>query len=127
MLPTFDFSNLLRKIVFAGGWTFINPVVWTVTLAIAVGSVVTAICSSLDFLQIPNIPASFSSPSSDLYSLLCYTLALDQLFSVINCIINFISLMIPFSITTLVAFVGSCYAWRSSTVIRKAWMSLASK
>lgn len=126
MIPTFDFSNLIRKIVFASGWSFLNPVAWVLALSISVGGLVAFITSQLNYFQIPTLDATIPSLSdSDLWHLFCYISALDHLSTVIDYVIRFFNLIIPFSISALVTFVSSCYVFRSSMTIRAAWSKLA--
>lgn len=127
MIPTFDFSNVIRKIILSSAWTFINPITWTLLFATTIGGIVTLVCSKLSAYVIPSIPHSFSAPSSSFGSFISYIFALDHLLNVLNSFISFVNLLIPFSITTLVSFVGACYVFRQSTVLRSAWTSLLSK
>ena len=130
MFPTLDISNLIRKTVFAAGWSLINPVTIVVAFSGVVAGLITLLCSKFDLFVLPslsnNIDASFSHGNS-FWELVSYTIAFDTAVDLINSVISFINLFIPFSVSFLVSFVSACFAFRASSTIRKAWLSLVTK
>lgn len=130
MFPTLDISNLVRKTVFAAGWSLINPVTIVVAFSSAVAGLITLLCSKFDLFVLPSlsneIDVSFAN-SNDFWSLVSYTLAFDTFVDLIDSVISFVNLFIPFSISFLVSFVGACFVFRTSATVRKAWMSLVTK
>lgn len=125
MMPTFDFLNVLKRIftVRFGLYSFFSPVKCFVALSVALGVILSSVLRFFDVLQIPEIASTidFQLANSELKSFFYYITAADEFLSVINFVISFISLLIPFVVGFISSLSVALFVWRMSASFR-AWV-----
>ena len=128
-MPTFDWSNILKKLVFlpsTGLVTFLNPVRLFLAFAIALGTlagVVSSFFIDLDFpfLSPPDVAFSINHSADDLKSVVFYITAADHLSFLLDFLLNFFASLIPFTITFFSSYFALAFTYRLSSAF-KSWI-----
>lgn len=125
-MPTFDLSNILRKLLLLPGLgfqTYVNPVRLFIALALALGALSVVICQFFLDIDLPFAqPAgSFSVEDSDIKSLIFYMAAVDVLYPLLDFFINLLASLIPFTITFFVSYFALAFTHRLSSSFR-SWL-----
>lgn len=129
MLPTFDFHNIVKRMVVIGCWALLNPITILGTFSLAVAGVFSSLVSLPDYLHIPNLSPSlnnlFLDDGGGLLPLIGYALALDHLVAIIDSLITFINYLVPFLITTMITFFIAVWVCRCSQTLQSAILRIS--
>lgn len=106
-MPTFDFSNVVKKLISVAVSVTASPVVWVIAAGTALSLSVGFLTTWWDSISVPSIDAVTTfSFDSDLLRVLMYAINSDMLVSIINwitnTIVNTINFLIQFSISLFV-------------------------
>lgn len=121
-MPTFDFSNIINKLVSATLSVVANPVVILTAFAAALSGAVGIYVSyfaDLSLPSLPNISLDFSGDMNSLWADLAgYILAYDTLREIFNFVIRFFAGLIPAIITFIASLFTAFWAYKVANAIR---------
>lgn len=120
-MPTFDFSNIIKKIVSVGISAVASPVVWVLAAAGTLSAAVGYYTTWFDSISVPSVESITSfNFDSQILQVLMYAVNADFLATIItwvfNTVINTINFLIQFLCSMLVVLLGVGVA----SVIRKS-------
>lgn len=125
-MPTFDFSNILRKLMLLPGLgfqTYVNPVRLFITLALALGVLAASICSFFLDIDLPfaQPTGTFVVEDNDIKSLIFYMAAVDVLYPLIDFVLTLVASLIPFTLTFFGSYFALSFTYRLSSSFR-SWL-----
>lgn len=121
-MPTFDFFNVVRKIVS----TALNAAFSPVTIVLGAAALITTCFESIiqffnDDFNLPSIqiPSLSLGESSDLVNFLLYAVNFDTALTFINSTLSFVSSFIDFFVTFMVSLLGVLISVGSYKLVRR--------
>lgn len=131
-MPTFDFSNIIARIVRATLKTVKSPLAIFVTLATGLGVLASSVVRSFDIDSFvidwfsSNLFPSLDPSSNSILNNLLYVINFDAFLSVFNMFVQFVITFIPFIVTALSTLFVLKMAFTSSMLFRETirdWVS----
>lgn len=128
MMPTFDWSNIVKGILRRGVFATFNPVVLFVALSTGVATVASSAYTVVNevFASLPSIPKLDlsliynESDTSGLLSLLLYITNLNLWLHLVNVVISVIDYILVFIPTFVISLLALVLVFRFSHQIRQA-------
>ena len=114
-LPTIDVTYWIKKAIRASLLVIVNPYRLFVTMSIALGVLVTSVCSFFGGNYLHSILPVLDFEDSSTLSLVTYVTAWDTLHMILSSLLSFVELLIPFAITSVSSFVGIALLYAHST------------
>ena len=121
-MPTFDFSNIVNKIVSAALAVVANPVVLLTVFAGVLSASVGVYVSYFSDLTLPTLPSISLDVGEHMDSLWAdlvgYIFAYDVLKDIVSFVVHFIAGLIPAVLTFVVSLFSAFWAWKAANAIR---------
>lgn len=114
-LPTIDVTYWIKKLIRGSLLVVVNPYRLFVAMSVAIGVLVSSVCAFFGTDYLHSILPVIDFQDSALLSLVCYVTAWDVLYQILDCVLTFIELFIPFCITSVSSFVGIALLYAHST------------
>lgn len=127
-MPTFDFSNIVNKIVSAALAVVANPVVLLTVFAGVLSASVGVYVSYFSDLTLPTLPSISLDVGEHMDSLWAdlvgYIFAYDVLKDIVSFVVHFIAGLIPAVLTFVVSLFSAFWAWKAANAIRASLQDL---
>lgn len=114
-LPTIDVTYWIKKLIRGSLLVVVNPYRLFVAMSVAIGVLVSSVCAFFGTDYLHSILPVLDFQDDGLLSLVCYVTAFDVLYKILDSVITFIELLIPFCITSVSSFVGIALLYAHST------------
>lgn len=114
-LPTIDVTYWIRKLIRGSLLVVVNPYRLFVAMSVAIGVLVSSVCAFFCTDYLHSILPALDFQDNALLSLVCYVTAWDVLYQILDAVLTFIELLIPFCITSVSSFVGIALLYAHST------------
>lgn len=114
-LPTIDVTYWIKKLIRGSLLFVVNPYRLFVAMSVAIGVLVSSVCAFFGTDYLHSILPVIDFQDSALLSLVCYITAWDVLYQILDGVLTFIELLIPFCITSVSSFVGIALLYAHST------------
>lgn len=128
-MPTFDFANIINKIVRTAVSAVANPVVILTAFAAAFTAALTVYVKFFTDLSLPRVEffsLNFSSFDSDWLSFICYLVDYETLSSIFDFVLQVALGFIPVCLTFFVSLFTFYWVYRCAMTIRAALKDFAS-
>lgn len=120
-MPTFDFSNIIKKLVSTAIQVSCSPVTWVLAAATALSVSVSYLTDWFNSITIPQLSVDNSLIfNSDILKLLLYLVNFDTLLDILISIVNFITSAINFLIRFVISLFSVLIPVIVQSVIRKS-------
>lgn len=114
-LPTIDVTYWIKKLIRGSLLVVVNPYRLFVAMSVAIGVLVSSVCAFFGTDYLHSILPVLDFQDNALLSLVCYVTAFDVLYQILDGVLTFIELLIPFCITSVSSFVGIALLYAHST------------
>lgn len=114
-LPTIDVTYWIKKLIRGSLLVVVNPYRLFVAMSVAIGVLVSSVCAFFGTDYLHSILPVLDFQDDGLLSLVCYVTAWDVLYQILDGVLTFIELLIPFCITSVSSFVGIALLYAHST------------
>lgn len=114
-LPTIDVTYWIKKLIRGSLLVVVNPYRLFVAMSVAIGVLVSSVCAFFGTDYLHSILPVLDFQDNALLSLVCYVTAWDVLYQILDGVLTFIELLIPFCITSVSSFVGIALLYAHST------------
>lgn len=114
-LPTIDVTYWIKKLIRGSLLVVVNPYRLFVAMSVAIGVLVSSVCAFFATDYLHSILPVLDFQDNALLSLVCYVTAWDVLYQILDGVLTFIELLIPFCITSVSSFVGIALLYAHST------------
>lgn len=114
-LPTIDVTYWIKKLIRGGLLVVVNPYRLFVAMSVAIGLLVSSVCAFFGTDYLHSVLPVLDFQDSAMLSLICYITAWDVLHAILDSVLTFIELLIPFCITSVSSFVGIALLYAHST------------
>ena len=114
-LPTIDVSYWIKKLIRGSLLVIVNPYRLFVAMSVAIGLLVTSVCAFFGTNYLQSVFPVLEFDDSAFLSLISYITAWDVLKSILDTLLSFIELLIPFTISSVGTFVGISTLYAHST------------
>lgn len=122
-MPTFDFANVIRRLVSAA----LSAVASPITAVLAISSAITLLFDDIikffgEDLTLPQLsfePLSLTDSADSLLRVFLYAVDFNTLVEIVNFILGFFQKFIIFSCSFVVSFIGVVVAVGAVKVVRK--------
>lgn len=123
-MPTFDFSNIVKKIISLAVQASCSPIVVVLASATVIHSIVGNFTQWFSSISISNLLSKYQLSTeifqSDLLSLFLYAIAWDETAEVINFVLSAFGSLLDFIITFSISLVGALIPLGVALVLRKS-------
>lgn len=114
-LPTIDVTYWIKKLIRGSLLIVVNPYRLFVAMSVAIGVLVSSVCAFFGTDYLHSVLPVLDFQDNAMLSLICYVTAWDVLHSILDSVLTFIELLIPFCITSVSSFVGIALLYAHST------------
>ena len=114
-LPTIDVTYWIKKLIRGSLLVVVNPYRLFVAMSAALGILVSSVCAFFGTDYLHSILPVIDFQDSAFLSLVCYVTAWDVLYKILDSVLTFVELLIPFCITSVSSFVGIALLYAHST------------
>ena len=114
-LPTFDVTYWIKKLIRGSLLVVVNPYRLFIAMSVAIGVLVSSVCAFFGTDYLHSILPALNFEDSSFLSLVCYVTAWDVLYKILDSVLTFVELLIPFSIASVSSFVGIALLYAHST------------
>lgn len=114
-LPTIDVTYWIKKLIRGSLLVVVNPYRLFVAMSVAIGVLVSSVCAFFGTDYLHSILPVLDFQDNALLSLVCYVTAFDVLYQILDGVLTFIELLIPFCITSVSSFVAIALLYAHST------------
>lgn len=114
-LPTIDVTYWIKKLIRGSLLVVVNPYRLFITMSVAIGVLVSSVCAFFGTDYLHSILPVLNFEDSSFLSLVCYVTAWDVLYQILDSVLTFVELLIPFSIASVSSFVGIALLYAHST------------
>lgn len=105
-LPTIDVTYWIKKLIRGSLLIVVNPYRLFVAMSVAIGVLVSSVCAFFGTDYLHSVLPVLDFQDNAMLSLICYVTAWDVLHQILDGVLTFIELLIPFCITSVSSFVG---------------------
>ena len=114
-LPTIDVTYWIKKLIRGSLLVVVNPYRLFIAMSVAIGVLVSSVCAFFGTDYLHSILPVLNFEDSSFLSLVCYVTAWDVLYQILDSVLTFVELLIPFSIASVSSFVGIALLYAHST------------
>ena len=114
-LPTIDVTYWIKKLIRGSLLVVVNPYRLFITMSLAIGVLVSSVCAFFGTDYLHSILPVLDFEDNALLSLICYVTAWDVLFKILDSVLTFVELLIPFCLSSVSSFVGIALLYAHST------------
>ena len=114
-LPTLDVTYWIKKLIRGSLLVVVNPYRLFIAMSVAIGVLVSSVCAFFGTDYLHSILPVLNFEDSSFLSLVCYVTAWDVLYNILDSVLTFVELLIPFSIASVSSFVGIALLYAHST------------
>ena len=114
-LPTIDVTYWIKKLIRGSLLIVVNPYRLFVAMSVAIGVLVSSVCAFFGTDYLHSVLPVLDFQDNAMLSLICYVTAWDVLHGILDSVLTFIELFIPFCITSVSSFVGIALLYAHST------------
>lgn len=114
-LPTIDVSYWIKKLIRGSLLIVVNPYRLFVAMSVAIGVLVSSVCAFFGTDYLHSVLPVLDFQHSPIASLIAYVTAWDVLSKILDSVLTFVELLIPFSIASVSSFVGIALLYAHST------------
>lgn len=114
-LPTIDVTYWIKKLIRGSLLVVVNPYRLFIAMSVAIGVLVSSVCAFFGTDYLHSILPVLNFEDSSFLSLVCYVTAWDVLYNILDSVLTFVELLIPFSIASVSSFVGIALLYAHST------------
>ena len=114
-LPTIDVTYWIKKLIRGSLLVVVNPYRLFIAMSLAIGVLVSSVCAFFGTDYLHSILPVLNFEDSSFLSLVCYVTAWDVLYNILDSVLTFVELLIPFSIASVSSFVGIALLYAHST------------
>ena len=114
-LPTIDVTYWLKKLIRGSLLVVVNPYRLFIAMSVAIGVLVSSVCAFFGTDYLHSILPVLTFEDRSFLSLVCYVPAWDVLYKILDSVLTFVELLIPFSIASVSSFVGIALLYAHST------------
>lgn len=112
-LPTFDVSYWIKRAISKAVYLAVNPFSMFLILATSLGVVATTCVAFFapTVLPVITIDVDFVSGNNNILQFLLYICCGDDILLLLNSVLRFIELFVPFCVTTVSSFFAIAFLW----------------
>ena len=114
-LPTIDVTYWIKKLIRGSLLIVVNPYRLFVAMSVAIGVLVSSVCAFFGTDYLHSVLPVLDFQDNAMLNLICYVTAWDVLHGILDSVLTFIELFIPFCITSVSSFVGIALLYAHST------------
>lgn len=114
-LPTIDVTYWIKKLIRGSLLVVVNPYRLFIAMSVSIGVLVSSVCAFFGTDYLHSILPVLNFEDSSFLSLVCYVTAWDVLYKILDSVLTFVELLIPFSIASVSSFVGIALLYAHST------------
>ena len=114
-LPTIAVTYWIKKLIRGSLLVVVNPYRLFITMSLAIGVLVSSVCAFFGTDYLHSVLPVLDFEDNALLSLICYVTAWDVLYKILDSVLTFVELLIPFCITSVSSFVGIALLYAHST------------